>query len=119
ARAEERPGAIQAIRDRVLRPEWHVAFTAVDALPDLPALQGDVIIHKTPHHSIVARKTTTTQGLTVREIVHEGSDRSIGWGRLYWTQPAILATENGRLAATPTASFCNAHSASKYINRGK
>lgn len=71
ARPQEGPGAIQAIRDRMFRPKWHVALTTVDALTDLPALQGDVIIHKTPHHSIVARETTTTQGLTFREIVYE------------------------------------------------
>lgn len=69
ARPEESPWAIQAIRDRVFRPKWHVALTAVDALTDLPALQGDVIIDQTPHHSIVAPETTTTQGSTIRETV--------------------------------------------------
>lgn len=71
ARPQEGPGAIQAIRDGVFRPKWHVALTAVNAFTDLPAPQGDVIIHKTSHDSIVARETTTTQGLTVLEIVDE------------------------------------------------
>lgn len=71
ARPQESPGAIQAIRDRVFRPKWHVALTAVDALTNLPALQGDVIIHQIPHDSIVAPETITTQGLTVRKSVYE------------------------------------------------
>ena len=77
ARPQQGPGAIQAIRDGVFRPKWYVALTAVDALTDLPALQGDVIIHKTSHDSIVARETTTTQGLAVREIV-DGEERPAG-----------------------------------------
>jgi len=37
-RPKESPRAIQAIGNRVFRPKWHVALSAVDALTDLPAL---------------------------------------------------------------------------------
>ena len=55
----------------MFRPQWHVALTAVDALADLPALQGDVIIHQTPHHSIVAPETITAQDLMVRKTAYK------------------------------------------------
>jgi hypothetical protein len=53
----------------MFRPKWYVSLTAVDALIDFPALQGDVIVHKTPHKPIVACKAPTKQGLMAGETV--------------------------------------------------
>jgi hypothetical protein len=56
ARPKQRPWSIQAVRDRVFSPKRRITLTTVDALTDLSALQGDIVIDKILHGSIVPQQ---------------------------------------------------------------
>jgi hypothetical protein len=90
ARPQQRPRPIQAVRDRVFRPEWHFTLATVYALTDLSALQRDIIIVKTLHGSIVPQQRNVVADNKSRFRLQKGVDyedktgqpepRDISWG---------------------------------------